>query len=474
MVDTNFGQNTDDFLNGGFDLEMYNRHHDVRIDDVRIISFSGLDVSIIDHLDFFELHEDIFECSLSGRISSLDVSNLPTNLCLTGHELLVITFGTPGLPRITQVFTIDKISDKVQLDDKKSQMYDLHFVSSSFINNIFRGVSKSYSGTISSTVKSIFQTYINQDISSNAIKINVEQTMGDYKVVIPGWKPNVAINWLRRKAVSLGHYPSSNYVYYQDLDGFNFVSLASLYNNPVVATYSSLPVRSSEAREEDGPEMDLQKSLTNIERILVKGFDQSTESLNGTWSSTLLIHDITTKSYENFLYSYNKNFQPTKTLNGYPLLPQLTDHFSVQPDARNYMTPKHTGIHGGVSDVDGLKTIDYPDNEATWNHLQQHDAELNHLQFNSIEIVVAGDSNRRVGDKVAVQAPDVTGGEDNSGLDTMVSGIYLITKIKHTITPNSGHQMHMKLCKDSYGWGLPNEFVHEGGEEKGIGGVYHA
>ena len=56
----------------------------------------------------------------------------------------------------------------------------------------------------------------------------------------------------------------------------------------------------------------------------------------------------------------------------------------------------------------------------------------------------------------------------------MVSGIYLITKIKHTITPNSGHQMHMKLCKDSYGWGLPNEFVHEGGEEKGIGGVYHA
>jgi len=468
-----------DILNLGSnptDFENYLRHHDVRIDDVRIISFSGLDVSIMEHFNgggYIEIHEDIFECVLSGRISSIDSANLPMNLSLTGHEFLVIRFYTPGTEKITQVFHIDKITDKIQAEEK--QIYDLHFVSSAFINNLFRTVNKSYSGTISSTVKNIFENSVNTDRSPNSIKIKIEPTMGDYKCIIPGWKPNIAINWLKRKAVSLGNYPSSNYVYYQDLSGgFNFVSLSSLYNNPVVATYSSSPIKTSYARE-DTNDLDLQKSLTNIEKMKIGGFDQTRESLNGTWSSTLIVHDITTKSYESFWYSYNRDFNAENSLNGYPLLPQLADNFSVQPNSRHYFTPKHAGIYGGVTESDGLELIDYPDNEATWNHIQQHDSNINQLQFNSIEIYVGGDTNRRVGDKVAIQAPDISssGNSEGHGLDTMVSGIYLITKIKHMLT-TGGHQMHMRLCKESHGWALPNEHEYEDGDEAGIAGVYHA
>ena len=445
----------------------YLRHHDVRIEDARIMSLGGLDINIMDHFTYFELYEDIFQSNISGVLSGIDSSNLPTSLPLTGQELLIVTFCTPGAENITQGFVIDKITERLPLKNQRAQMYDLHFVFPSFTNNLLRRVNKSYTGKISDTVKDIFKTNINTDESETAIKINVEPTVGDHRVVVPGWRPIPTINWLAKRAMSETFAPKCNYVFYQDLDGFHFVSLTSLIAKPAVQQYEHYPINSSYAREDDGGELDIDKSLRNIETLIIRGFDVSSEILKGTYASSLLVHDITTKSYNTYAYMYNSTFDSKLSLNGHPILPSFLDIYSPHMESKEYMYPRHAGLHGGIVELetdDGIKTevIEHPDNDKAEWWVQHHDSAMNQLLFSSIEIVVAGDSNRRVGDKVIVNIPDSSKIESGENVaDIMLSGNYLVTKIKHTITPGSGHTLQMRLCKDSYIAPLPNTHVYE-------------
>ena len=451
-------------------LDSILRHNDVRIQDVRIISLTGLNISIMEHFHYFELHEDIFSQNISGRLSILDASNLPKNLALSGQEMLFITFGSPGTDTITQGFVIDKISERIILKDGSSTLYDIFFVFPTFINSILNTVNKSYSGKISETVRDIWNNNINPDNSEDAIKLFTEPTVGDHNVVIPGWHPIPTINWLCKRAVGVSNKTKADYIFYQDLDGFKFVSLSSLFSRDVVQVYENFPGRAGMSRDEETDSPDLGKAQRNIEKMVIKGFDNSREIMKGTFASKMMIHDITTKSFESFGYSYAENFDAENSLNGHSLQPMLASFYSPHLNSKQYLIPRQSGLFGGVStlqlDSGGtMEVIDNPNNDRSEWWVQTHDANINQFKYSSVEIVVQGDTNRRIGDKVILIFGDTTnvGTEDAAAVpvDKEVSGNYIISKIKHTITPESGHSMSLRLCKDSYAEPLPNIWLND-------------
>ena len=73
------------------------------------------------------------------------------------------------------------------------------------------------------------------------------------------------------------------------------------------------------------------------------------------------------------------------------------------------------------------------------------------LQSSHIEIEVAGDSSRRVGDKVFALVNSFEGVDEQGRVknDTSATGNYIITRITHTIHKTVGHTMQMQLCKES-------------------------
>ena len=88
---------------------------------------------------------------------------------------------------------------------------------------------------------------------------------------------------------------------------------------------------------------------------------------------------------------------------------------------------------------------------------------------------------RRVGDKVYVHIPsfEVSRREGEAKLDETLSGNYIITRVKHTLTKQRGHSMRLKLCKESNMVASPDSTVLDNGMgsasgliDNSIGGMF--
>jgi len=446
------------------DINAVLRNKDVRIDDIRIVSLDGLDISIIEYFASIEIYENLFLNNITGRISLIDGSNLPTELPLTGQEILIFTFSTPGIESISLTVSLDKISERIPLTNERSQVYDLHFISIPFIVNLTKKVSKSYTGKISEIVRKIFSSYLSNPDGGEGLvapNIKIETTFGSHKFVIPNWRPQAAINWLAQRAISDTYPDRANYIFYEDLDGFKFVSLTSLMNGPVREVYESIVTR-----EEYDTEDDYESTHRNIQSpIIVRGFDRSKEIPKGTFSSSLMTHDIVKKEWGTTSYNYTQEFDSSKSLNNWPILPVGSDYFARHPDAKQYFSPKHAGIHGGVQantqEGEEVQFLEYPDNYRQELWMLTHDSLINQLKSSRIEFDIFGDSNRRVGDRVEVIVPPMKAvGFNSSEVDTLISGTYLITQIRHRISLG-GHEMRIELSKDSFIERMPDFIQYE-------------
>jgi len=429
--------------------QAYSRLNDVRLKDISIVSPNGTDMSIMNQYAILQIHEDIFQNNLSGVVSNIDASNIVVNFPLTGEEFLMITFETPGSgDTIELAFIIDKILDRAPLRNNQSQFYDIHFVCPTFTCNLFSDVSKAYNTTISSMVSDIFKNNINAggaDSTRKELKTN-EKTFGEQNVIIPSWNAFTSINWLSRRAVSETNQKICDYVFYQDLDGFHFRSISSMFDGEPMQTYIYGVDNSIDfVRDTPNSEIDMQKSFQNIRKLAAGGFDRSKETMKGAYASSVLVHDMVTKSYDETDYKYLDDFDQKPSLNGNPIMPK-NHMYSDKTNARGHFVPSHLNLYGEPS-----QSEENSGNDGVEIWLPRHEAQLCMLQSSHIEIEVAGDSSRRVGDKVFALVNSFEGVDEQGRVknDTSATGNYIITRITHTIHKTVGHTMQMQLCKES-------------------------
>ena len=428
--------------------DSYLRMNDIRLRDISIVSPNGTDMSIMNQYAIFQISEDMFQNNISGVVSNIDASNIVANFPLTGEEFLMITFATPGSGKeIELAFLIDKIIDRAPLRNNQSQFYDIHFVCPTFACNLFSSVSKSYTSSISNIVNDIFKNHLNAGGNQTRKElITNEKTFGETNIIIPSWNALTAINWLSRRAVSDANTKVCDYLFYQDLDGFHFRSVSSMFEGEPMQTYIYGVDNSKDfIRETPNSEIDMEKSFQNIRKISAGGFDRSKEVMKGTFSSNILIHDMITKSYDTVEYNYMEDFDKKPSLNGSPIMPK-NNMYTDKTNSRDHFVPSHLNLYGEPSGSE-----ENSGNDDVQNWLLRHDAQLCLLESNHIEIEVAGDTSRRVGDKVFALVNSFEGLDQQGRVknDNMITGNYVVTKIKHTIHKSRGHMMQMKLCKES-------------------------
>ena len=106
------------------------------------------------------------------------------------------------------------------------------------------------------------------------------------------------------------------------------------------------------------------------------------------------------------------------------------------------------------SSFDGAKTNH---GEEIYDNIVTRYSQFQALNSIRLQLVVGGDSYRRVGELVEVRIPafeelsETTGG----ALDKMLSGTYLIAKNKHIITSPNEYDSCILLIKDSFSDPLP-------------------
>lgn len=409
---------------------------DVSIDTISVVTISGVTRNITNQILAIEIYEDLFSPFTSGVLTVKDSYDFVNLFPFVGEELLNVRIYTPSFEKkdhIDQQFYIYKVSNRILTGDR-TVVYQIHFISKEAIVDVNKHVSKSYSGKISDIVNDII-TGTENGLESKK-PVNIEPTSNTTKFISNFWNPIKSINYACGTAVS--NSGASNYIFFENRRGLNFVSLSSLYAQKIIQefTYDNYAREiTKDGRTVFNPNEDY-KRILNIDVPVVQ--DYMSRASSGMFASKLITHDILTKKY------YSKNFD---IATDYPNTAHLNENAIYSnknirhPNSRIINLPKYYGVFDRYTDVSNAKSI------------QRRVSQLVQSETTKINIVVPGRTDYTVGAKVKVKLNKVEPisqkelSEDIT--DKILSGYYIISAINHYINRDK-HECNMELIKDSY------------------------
>ena len=205
---------------------------DYKIKSLSIITNSFEIIDIMYMMVELNIYEDIFATSVSGEVYVADGQDLPYKYGLIGNETLLIEIDRPGLDEpIKRGFKIYSIADK-KMDSTDLQNYRIKFCSTETVLSPTIKISKSYRGMrISQMIRDIAENYLK--ITDD--RIFIEKTEGVFDIIIPYMDPMQAINWLATRAYSVN---KSTFLFFQNREGYNFVSYETLKKRSTYGYYS--------------------------------------------------------------------------------------------------------------------------------------------------------------------------------------------------------------------------------------------
>ena len=435
------------------------------IEDLRLVTTTGLEINLRTQVMGITLFEDIFSMTITGTIAIADSVNLASHGPLLGQEYLHLKIRTPfknkdesaTIDFSENAFLVHSISKRQKLTGGV-QGFVLSFVSQELVKNQRLKVTQSLTGTWSNIVKKMLtdKKYLN-----TKKKIDLEPTSGIKKFVAPNVRPlDIVILGMKQAIAEFKGEPT--YLFYETLKGFNFRTLASLYNNASIVEYRTLVPGTN---IKDGI-IDVFRDLqTVLDYEIISNNDSIASYRTGMYGSKLITHDIVGKSYTTDTYNYHDNWEKenhivsgvTEKIPDFP----LASHISITEEglrisdfpARTFLMPTAAGggtdsQHQTENNTSPYMAYD-PQRWAQRRNSQMIQLE-NALQIN---VLVHGSTLINVGDKVILNIPYTATPKaaKDEKYDKFYKGPFLIKKIRHEFvaSENPKHKMHMQLVKDS-------------------------
>ena len=437
---------------------------DFTVDELSLITTSGLKVNLIPNVVKLTIFEDINQSCISGTITLQDSINLASHGPIIGQEFLsmkvrtssvqddggIIDF-TENLLAVHSLTARQKVGNNVQL-------YNLSFVSMELVRNQRIKVKKSFTLPWSDIVLSML---VNQLQTKK--NIFVEKTVGVKKYIAPNVRPLDVVNTARDQAVAI-FKNSPTYMFYETLKGFNFRTLASLYNEKPFMEYTTFE---SGALVGVNGVIDVIKDLNNVlgYEILANN-DTLLNYRTGMYGSELIKHDIRNKSISRKIYNYHNNFKNedhivkggTEDITEYPLASSVALNPQGQRvsdfPARTFVVPTSLNSRSDGQHATPDNTYPYePYGAEKW--LQRRTSQMTQIKSGlSVNILCHGNTYINAGQKVTLNLPytaalKAAGGETN---DRFYKGSFLVKNIRHDFEFDKSPQKHtmiISLVKDS-------------------------
>ena len=430
------------------------------IDELRLVTTTGLEVDLLTSVMGITLYEDIETTCITGTIMIQDSVNLASYGPILGQEYLHLKIRTPSfkgsestIDFSKNVFLVNSLSSRQQIGNG-TQVFVLSFVSQELVKNQRTKVTQSLKGTWSDIVIKMMKDYL-----KTKKLLHIENTAGVKKFIAPNVRPLDIIKMAKEQSVS-NFKNEPTFLFYETLKGFNFRTLASLYNEKPVLNYNTIIPGSNIKRGVIDVEKDMQ---TILSYEIVSNSDSLVNYTTGIYGSKLIVHDILSKSWFAQTYNYHDNFinEPhivsgvTENIIEFPTVSSVVvdkegNRVSDFP-ARTFLLPTSK-----VNGFDSQHTAPTNTNPYTSyqpeNWLQRRTSSMKQLDGAlGIEMQVHGNTLVNVGDKVIVNIPN-TAAVKGEVLDTFFKGPFLIKTIRHDfnmMTSPRKHEMYMSLVKDS-------------------------
>jgi hypothetical protein len=177
------------------------------------------------------VYESILVQNYVCEIEVLDTDDTLGKLKVLGDEMIELSFSAPGTPVLDYVFAMDKMTLEAFPGSEKTKKWTLHGVGRETLAAKAIYIQKSYNTDIASIVSDIHSNFL------NSVKtLATEATEGIQKIIIPNLKPFDAIDMVRRRASS-GQNAASNFLYFENADGYHFKTIQGMLSGGVVKSF---------------------------------------------------------------------------------------------------------------------------------------------------------------------------------------------------------------------------------------------
>ena len=455
---------------------------DFSLEEVKLVTSTGMVIDLSESVMGLTLYEDISSLTITGTIAIVDSVNMVSHGPLIGQEYLHLKIKTPSLSNedsiidfSENVFLVHSISKREPVKNNVQGLV-LSFVSQELVKNQRLKVTQSLTASWSDIVEKMMIDYL-----ETKKKITIESSSGIKKFVAPNIRPLDLVVMGMKQAVAV-YKGEPTYLFYETLKGFNFRTLASLYNESSRIKYFTVPAGTNPPMA--GRDYDLAQELrTVIDYEITSNNDSVVNYRTGMYGSKLITHDIISKSYETKIYNLHDNFKNESHIVGgvtggreeFPLVSALyiNDKGLRVSDfpARTFLMP--TSLSGGVDSQHTTENNTNPYmayDPHKW--LQRRNSQMIQLENAlNVNILVHGNTVISAGDIVELNLPRKAVVKSSESLDKFYQGPFLIKKIRHDFMFTSApqkHRMYMNLVKDSLQEELlaPADNIEPSSEEK--------
>jgi hypothetical protein len=388
---------------------------------------TGEPLDIADVMLQLTFYEDIYSPFIMGTVLISDAGGMPGLLPITGEDDINISVKSPGEDPIELEMRCFRMDERSDLTDTLQQ-YTIHFCSKEMIKNAQTEVTFGFNGELlSDMAQKVYDDWL-----SLGKDFDVEPTLLPHRMVSSNFSPSEFLLRMARRAQSATYPAGSDYVFYEDRDGFHFRSIQSLMEEIGV-------IKDDEAREiikwqiTDLTGGDAGAGNSSMRRFK-NGSDIDTveKMVEGTLASRLISFDPIKGEVVVVDKTATDAHGEVSTLDGeLPFSPMA---------AAEIMKPEQC-VRFIISD----KSEPFTNNRDEYLLTQRVQNGL--LRNNLLDIEMPGNTFRKVGDVVDFRMPAFNHSTDQA--DEFNSSNALITCIKHDFTKTKYLQT-IQLAKDSF------------------------
>ena len=413
---------------------------DYDLGQVAILGSSGNPVNITQLIQEINIFQNIDTPFITGNIIINDASAVSEFIPFLGQERLVFSLRTPGgIPlNFTDYHAVIYDVKRRFPGSARAQTLLLNFTTLECYRNIRKKVSKAFSNTISEIA---FELLKSDEFLATKKSVFIDESSNVRNYISPNLRPYQVLKFLKEEAVTKEQQPY--FVFFENSRGIHYRSIDSLMGGqgsssvPHIRAYKYQP--KAEHREID------ENISTIINWEIINSNNTLTNGAAGMFASTLYTHDIYNKNLNKYSFNYIENIFKRRN--------------SLNHDSKQYgpmISETKVDDENTITDFPDSKIFVHPECEnanVSQNWLQESFSRNLEKQYFKIKLTVFGDTAVNCGDVISVQIPSnrqLLDGEGTAAYDSVLSGRYLITSLKHSINhPSQQHSMVIEAMKDS-------------------------